>query len=403
MEQRADSFGPARRLEAVLSPVIPQVAALAACHPDCLSLAQGMVSWGPPETVAAAVRQALVSSGPDATLDRYGPVAGDPDLLAAVRQELAERRGLELSGSALLVCAGSNMAFQAIAAVLCDPGDEVILPLPWYFNHVMAIQLAGGVPVEVDAGFFCDPDRLAAAITPRTRAIVTVSPGNPSGVVLPCEHLAAINRLCARHGLFHISDEAYAAFVYGSRPHHSPGAAAGSSAHTVSLYSLSKAYGMAGWRVGYAALPAPLMEAVAKVQDTQLICPPRLIQRAAIAALEAGEAWCQPRIRALDLRRLALLESVVAARDRGLDLRLLVEPDGAFYGLLECASGVAGFALIERLVREHGVAALPGASFGLRPEPGRAILRLSYGMLEPERLQEALGRLFAGLEGLACR
>jgi len=388
-------------MEGVLPPVIPRLAALMTQRPDCLSLAQGMVHWGPPPAVATAVMEALQSDPPG--LHRYGPMAGEPELLEAVHRDLAGRRGLDLDGSALLVTAGSNMAFHAIARVLCDPGDEVIVPLPWYFNHVMAIQLAGAVPVPVAAGLIPDPDRLAAAIRPRTRAIVTVSPNNPSGVIIPPGVLAAINRLCAERGLLHISDEAYADFVHGDVCHHSPGSARGAAAHTVSLFSLSKSHGMAGWRLGFAAVPEALLEPLAKVQDTVLICPPQLSQRAALAALAVEPSWLAERLASLRPRRRQLLAAVAEARSTGLDLSLLAEPDGAFYALLECGvdrrhGGDDGvWRLLRRLVLDHGVAALPGTAFGLSPGPGRALLRLSYGMLGEAQFGEALRRLWAGL------
>ncbi len=382
-------------MAAVADPVIAQVGALMRQRPQALSLAQGMVAWAPPPGVGRAVALALAQT--DRRLDRYGPVQGEADVLEAVRRELSEGRGLDLEGSELLVTAGSNMAFNAIAQVLCDPGDEVLLPLPFYFNHAMAIRLAGGVPVPVAAGLVPDPDRLAAAITPRSRAIVTISPNNPSGLVTPPEVLAAINGLCHRHGLVHVSDEAYADFVHGSVPHASPGRLPGSGGHTVSLFSLSKAYGMAGWRVGYAAVPRQLMGALAKVQDTVLICPPQVSQRAALAALEAGPAWSRPHVEALSQRRRQLLAAVAAARDGGLAVELLGPPDGAFYGLLRFPCARDGESLMRHLVLGHGVAALPGDSFGLPPAGGKGLLRLSYGMLEAPDLDEALRRLFQGL------
>ena len=385
-------------MAAVPDPVIAQVGALMRQRPDALSLAQGMVSWAPPEAVRQAVGRSLAAA--DRRLDRYGPVQGEEALLEAVRRELSEVRGLDLEGSDLLVTAGSNMAFNAIAQVLCDPGDEVLLPLPFYFNHAMAIRLAGGVPVPVAAGLVPDPERLAAAITPRTRAIVTISPSNPSGLVTPPEVLAAINALCHRHGLLHVSDEAYADFIHGAVPHQGPGRLPGSGGHTVSLFSLSKAYGMAGWRVGYAAVPRQLMGALAKVQDTVLICPPQVSQWAALAALEAGPAWCRPHIAALGQRRRQLFEAVAAARAGGQAVELLGPPDGAFYGLLRFPCGLGGEPLMRNLVLGHGVAALPGDSFGLPPDGGQALLRLSYGMLDAGALAEALERLFGALAAL---
>ncbi|SBO41847.1 aminotransferase class I/II-fold pyridoxal phosphate-dependent enzyme [Cyanobium sp. NIES-981] len=420
--------GPAARLEAVLRPVIPELAALVARTPGTLSLAQGMVGWGPPAAVAEAVGEAFrdavgevvgeavgevvaAAAAAGAPLDHYGAVAGDPELLAALATLLRGHHGIDLSASTLMATAGSNMAFHAIAQVICDSEAEVILPLPYYFNHVMAIQLAGGRPVPVDAGLIPDPDRLAAAITPRTRAIVTVSPNNPSGVVMPRSVLAEINALCARHGLLHISDEAYALFVHGTEPHWSPGALPGSGTHTVTLQTLSKAYGMAGWRVGFMAAPRQLAEALAKVQDTVLICPPRLMQRAAVAALEAGPAWCAPHIRALADRRRQLLAAVAGARAEGLPLRLLAQPEGAFYGLLAVEAGGwagaagGGLALMRQLVLEHRVATIAGECFGLAAPAcgvsvGGAVLRLSYGLLSESELEEALRRLFAGVRAL---
>lgn len=398
---------PADRLNAVLEPVIPRLGALMRRRPDALSLAQGMVGWAPPPGVLDAVRQALELPG--FSLHRYGSTWGEPALLEQVAHKLSSDNGLDLEGAALVVTSGSNLAFAALAQVICDPGSEVILPLPYYFNHAMAVQLAGGVVVAVDGGPIPDPALLAAAITPRTRAIVTISPSNPSGVVLPRAVLTAINQLCASHGLLHISDEAYELFVHGSEPHFSPGSLPGAAAHTVSLYSLSKAYGLAGWRMGYAAFPQALQPPLAKVIDTFEICPTLLSQWAAAAALATDPSWAMERMAGLRPRRTQLLEAVRQWQARGWPVRLWAEPDGAFYGLL-VVEGVRdgggqllnSDGLMERLVLEHGVATVSGSAFGLEL-PGAAVLRLSYGMLGDDDLAEALQRLGQGLErfGLA--
>lgn len=394
---------PARRLAAVQTPVIPKLGALTGATPGTLSLGQGMVNWAPPSQVRRAVAAAIEAAGqggaPDTDLDGYGPVAGDGPLLAAMDAQLRQRDGLCLQESELLVTAGSNMAFNALMQVLLDPGDEVLLPLPWYFNHEMAVRLAGGWPVSVAAGVVPDPERLAAAITPRTRAIVTVSPNNPSGAVIPQAVLEAINGLCARRGLVHLHDEAYDLFTYGDAVHWSPGRLRGSGAHTVTLRSLSKAYGMAGWRLGYAVVPRPLMADLAKIQDTVLICPPRLTQVAAVAALAAGPDWCRSRIAELAQRRARVLELLTVD---GSPWRLVAPPDGAFYALVELDSPLPADEVMERLVREHRVAVVSGRSFGLEG----CHLRLSYGVLKGAQLEEALARLVAGLHALApgaCR
>jgi len=395
------SPGLAARLDAVLDPVIPRIGELLRRRPDSLSLAQGMVDWEPPPAVRQAVRDAL--DQPGCFLNRYGSTWGEPDLLEALARKLTTSNGLDLEGSALLVTTGSNMAFAALAQVICDGGSEVILPLPTYFNHVMAVQLAGGVAVQVEAGPIPDPEVLAAAITPRTRAIVTISPNNPSGVVMPEPVLRAINQLCAERGLLHISDEAYELFVHGSVPHVSPGSGSGAAAHTASLYSFSKAHGLAGWRMGYAAVPESLRPGLAKVLDTVQICPTLISQRAAAAALATDSSWALERLATLAPRRAQLLAAVTRWRNKGLPVRLWAEPDGAFYGLLvleglKTTSGrlLDSDALMEWLVLEEGVATVSGGAFGLHL-PGACLLRLSYGMLKGSVLAEAFKRLGRGL------
>jgi len=382
---------PNKRLQAVMEPVIPEISQLMAEFPGTLSLAQGMVSWHPPANVYLELQKALIN--PNQEINRYGPVQGDPALIEAIKQKLKHQNGLDLTGSTVLVTAGSNMAFRAIAEVLCDPNDEVILPLPYYFNHVMAIQMAGGVPIPVDAGVIPDPEQIAAAITPRTRAVVTVSPNNPSGVVFPRTVLIAINELCAKHGLLHISDEAYEDFVLGDEPHWSPGAQPGAGNHTISLYSFSKGYGMAGWRLGYMAAPGCWQKALAKVQDTVLICPPRLLQKAAVIALKDGPNWVQQQVRQLRPRHQLMQERFGEQKDR--PWHFLHSPNGAFYGLLEVDCDLDGDSLMRQLIKRDRVATVGGRSFGF--DRNRCVLRISVGMLEGEDLKQAFDRLEQGL------
>ena len=275
------------RLAAVQPPVIPIVGRWTAETPGTVSLGQGIVWYGPPPEVMAAVR-AFGSALAD---HRYGPVEGLPDLVSAVETKLARENGIVVRpASRVLVTAGGNQAFVNAVLAVTDPGDEVILPAPYYFNHEMAIVIAGAVPVGVatDREYQLDVDAIAAAITARTRAVVTVSPNNPTGAVYPEEPLRAVNALCRDRGIFHIHDEAYEYFTYAPARHFSPGSLPDAAGHTLSLYSLSKAYGMASWRVGYMVVPEVLAEAINKIQDTLLICPPAASQRAALAALAVG-------------------------------------------------------------------------------------------------------------------
>ena len=206
------------RMDAVQAPIIPIVGELLRTNPGTISLGQGMVSWGPPPAAIDAAREAagLMAS------QRYGPVEGGPELVAALGRKLREENGLDLDGCRILVTAGSNMAFLSVVQAITSTGDEIVLPSPFYFNHDMAVRIAGCVPVIVptDAEYQIDPEALARAITPRTRAIVTVSPNNPAGAVYPAEALRAVNELCAARGLLHISDDASST---------SPGMTAGTS------------------------------------------------------------------------------------------------------------------------------------------------------------------------------
>jgi aspartate/methionine/tyrosine aminotransferase len=290
-----------------------------------------------------------------------------------------------------MVTAGGNMAFCHALDAITEPGDEVILNTPYYFNHEMAIRIAGCAPVCVatDAAYLPRPEALAAAITPRTRAIVTVSPNNPTGAVYPQGILTAVNELCASRGIYHISDEPYEYFTYGTARHFSPGSLPKAQAYTISLYSLSKAYGFAGWRIGYMAYPAHLEAAMLKIQDTELICPSVVTQVAAAAAMGAGRAYCEPY-----LKELAEVRALVLSQLRALAPRVKVPTaDGAFYCFVKVDSAMDPMAVAERLIKEHKVAVLPGMTFGIEG----CYLRIAYGALQKATVAEGMGRLVKGL------
>ena len=375
------------RMDAVQAPIIPMVGELIRTNPGTISLGQGMVSWGPPPAAIDAAREAagLMAS------QRYGPVEGGPELVAALGRKLREENGLDLDGSRVLVTAGSNMAFLSVVQAITSTGDEIVLPSPFYFNHDMAVRIAGCVPVIVptDAEYQIDPEALARAITPRTRAIVTVSPNNPAGAVYPAEALRAVNELCAARGLLHISDEAYEYFTWDDSRHFSPASLPGAGAHTISLYSLSKSYGFAGWRIGYMVIPEALNEAVYKVQDTVLICPTVVAQAAALACVQEGRAWTA---RFLDPLR-AVRREVLDLFTSIADICDVPTPGGAFYCLPRVRTPLTAMTVMERLVREHKVAAIAGETFGLRG----CYLRVSYGALEGEAVREGMLRLVTGL------
>jgi aspartate/methionine/tyrosine aminotransferase len=381
----------AARMEAVQTPVIPVIADLIRSTPGTISLGQGIVSYGPPREAL----DAIASFG--GTLDdhRYGPVEGLPDLLAVIAEKLRRENGIASIGRRLLVTAGGNMAFLNAVLAITDPGDEIILPAPFYFNHDMAIVMAGcrTVSVPTDDRYQLRLDAIRAAITPRTRAIVTVSPNNPSGAIYDEALQRDVSALCRDRGLYHINDEAYEYFTYEGARHFSPGSLDEARDHTISLFSLSKAYGFASWRIGYMVIPEHLFAAVNKIQDTNLICPPAISQRAALAALGVGAAYCRPHV-----ARLAEVRDLVRHElERVSDLCTVPAVAGAFYFLLRVHTAVPAFTLAERLIREHQVAAIPGTAFGLTDG---CYLRISYGALDRDSVAAGVSRLVRGLAAL---
>jgi aspartate/methionine/tyrosine aminotransferase len=377
------------RMDQVQAPIIPVIGRMIREVPGTISLGQGVVHYGPPPAVAEAVRAAL---GRPAT-HQYHDGAGLPALLERIARKLSADNGIDASqGSRIMVTAGANMAFMHAALSITSPGDEIILPVPFYFNHEMAIEMAGcrTVRVPTDDHYQLRFDAIRAAITSRTRAIVTISPNNPSGAVLSEASLREVNALCRERGLYHIADEPYEYFTYGSARHVSPGSFPGAAAHTISMYSLSKAYGFAGWRVGYAVYPEHLEAAMMKSQDTILICPTIASQEAAIAALDVGRAYCAPHVRAL-----AEIRDIVVARLSELGaLATVPAADGAFYCLLRVHTDAEPLALAERLIREHKVAVIPGTAFGMLDG---CYFRVAYGALQKETVAEGIGRLVDGL------
>jgi aspartate/methionine/tyrosine aminotransferase len=382
-----------QRLAAVQAPVIPIVGTWTAETPGTISLGQGVVSYEPPrEAIEAAHR-----FGGTLTDHRYGPVEGLPALVEAMEAKLARENHITVRpASRLFVTAGGNQAFMNAVLAITDPGDEIVLLVPYYFNHEMAVVMAGAraVAVKTTSDYQLDVPAIEGAMTPRTRAVVTVSPNNPTGAVYPEAALRAVNALCRDRGIFHIHDEAYEYFTYGGVGHFSPGSLPGAAGHTISLFSLSKAYGMASWRIGYMVIPDVLSEAVNKIQDTILICPPAVSQHAAIAALAVGRSFAGAHLARLDSTRRAIFAALTAP-DVPCDVP---SPDGAFYYLVRVHSRMDSMTLAERLIREHRVATIPGSAFA---DPSPCSVRISYGALDSDSVIEGLRRLVGGVRALA--
>ena len=388
-----DRFLPSRRAAGVQPPIIPIVAGWIAETPGTISLGQGVVHYGPPDSAKAAI-PGFLRTVPH---HMYIPDAGLPELRKSFEEKLRAENGIDAPFERrIFVTSGANQAFLNAVLAICDPFDEVILISPYYFNHEMAITLVSAVPVSVPADDRLQPDldAIAAAITGRTRAIVTVSPNNPTGAVYSRESLAAIHDLCGKRGIYHISDEAYEYFTYDGARHFSPGSLGGE--HAISMYSLSKSYGMASWRVGFLVAPEHLYSDLMKIQDTVVVSGPAISQYVGLQAMRVGRGYCASHLESLARVRREILRRFAAVPD------LLEVPDatGAFYLFAKVNTGMSALALSERLVREHKVAVIPGETFGVTRE---CWLRIAYGSLREETVVEGIDRLVNGLRAILGR
>lgn len=377
------------RMELVQSPLIPVIGELSRQNPGTISLGQGVVSYPPPPEAIAAISQFLAQP----ENHKYQAVEGISPLLTAIQEKLAtENQILINKNNYIVVTAGSNMAFMNAVLAITNAGDEIILNTPYYFNHEMAITMANCRPVLVatDANYQLQPDAIAAAITEKTRAIVTISPNNPTGVVYSPSLLAEVNQICREKGIYHITDEAYEYFTYSGAKHFSPGSLPNSDSHTISLFSLSKAYGFASWRIGYMLIPKHLLMPIKKVQDTNLICPPVISQYAALGALKAGRNYCEKHLQEIKKVR----EIVLSNLEKINNICNLASSLGAFYLFLKINTEINDFELVKKLIENYKIAVIPGNTFGMK---NGCYLRVAYGSLQPETATNGIERLVNGL------
>ncbi|MBF2760884.1 MAG: pyridoxal phosphate-dependent aminotransferase [Ectothiorhodospiraceae bacterium AqS1] len=375
-------------MQCVQAPIIPRIGELIRDCPGTISLGQGIVHYPPPE----AARDALRDFFDDPQRHLYQHELGLPQLRARIESKLENENDIDIDRFASMVTAGGNMAFLTVMLAICDAGDEVVLVRPWFFNHEMAVRSVGALPVVVASreDYQLDLDAIRGAVGPKTRAIVTVSPNNPTGAVYTEEDLRAVNALCEERRLFHISDEVYEYFVFEGARHFSPASVPGAQNHTVAIHSLSKAYGFASWRVGYMAFPKMLLESIKKIQDTNIICVPVVSQQAAIEVLGAGRQWVQERMQGIASVRRRALEALSR-----FDGQVVVpQTKGAFYFFVRIEEGGDSLRLAEFLIEEHGVAVIPGIAFGM--EEG-CYLRVGYGAVDESAMDEGMRRLAAGL------
>lgn len=371
--------------------------ALASQGINVISFAAGEPDFDTPDHIKAAAADALKKGQ-----TRYTPAAGLPALRQAVCDHLAAVYGLTYAPRQVVVSCGAKHSLYNAFQVLINPGDEVLIPAPYWVTYPEQVRLAGGKPVLVPTDP-ADGYRLRAAalrqyLTRRTRALVVNSPCNPTGAVYDREELAAIGDLAFEHDFTIISDEIYAQLVYDRAEHVSPaGLNEQVFKRTVTINGLSKAYAMTGWRLGYAAAPDPIADAINNLQSHMTSNPTTFAQYGAIAALTGDQTCVREMAAAFAERRVLMVEGLNAIE--GISCPV---PYGAFYAFAD-VSGLYGreiagetvnnsLAFARLCLEKAHVAVIPGDAFG-----ADNCVRLSYAASR-ERIDEGLARLRALVE-----
>ncbi|MCK0170559.1 aminotransferase [Aliiroseovarius sp. S1123] len=345
----------------------------------------------PPEAMREAMADAVLRL-PETHL--YGPVLGLPALRDELAFNINRHYGADVSSQNVAITSGCNQAFAATIATLAAPGDEVILPTPWYFNHKMWLDIGGitSVPLATGDDLLPDPDKAAALITPRTRAIALVTPNNPAGVEYPADLIAAFRDLARTRGIALIIDETY-------RDFHSQGGAPHDlfldpdwDDTVIQLYSFSKSYRLTGHRVGSVLTSPARLAEIEKFLDTVTICPAQLGQHAALWGLRNLEEWLAGERLEILARAQAMRDGFAPLAERGWELMGC----GAYFAYLQHPFDMPSDQLAQALVDKASLLALPGTMF--TPEgdkSGAQQLRVAFANIDAAGIQTALNRLAA--------
>ncbi len=349
--------------------VTNQAKAMAARGEEVYGLAGGEPEMDTPDFIKAAAINALQEGR-----TKYTASGGIPELREALAAKFAAENNLEYDPKQFCVTAGAKMAcFNAILAVV-EEGDEVIIPSPYWVSYPEMVRLAGGTPVIVETkesdGWKLTAEQFEEAMTPATKMVILNTPSNPTGAVYTEEELRAIGEVALYEDIVILSDEIYEKLVYGDNKHVSIASLSEELYNlTITVNGFSKAYSMTGWRLGYTAAPAPLADAITKIQSHSVSNATTFAQYAAVAALEGDQGFITDMREEYDGRRQFML-----ARLQGIHNIRVVEPKGAFYFFVYTGQlGIKSQNLCDKLLSRYKVAAVPGVAFGY--DDG---IRLSY-------------------------
>jgi aspartate aminotransferase len=368
--------------------------ALEATGRDVIHLEIGEPDFDTPANIREAAKRAL-----DEGWTHYGPPLGLPALREAIAADATQRKRFAADAANVIVTPGAKpVMFYALLALIED-GDEVVYPDPGFPIYESMTRYAGGTPVPIalreENDFRLDPDELRELVTPRTKLIIFNSPHNPTGSVLNADDIAAIADVSRQNDIPVLADEIYARGIYEGE-HHSIAALPDMPERTIVLDGFSKAYAMTGWRLGYAIVPPPLVEAFSKLIINSVSCTSTFEQMAAVEALTGPQDAVDAMVEEFRVRRQLVVEGL--NRIPGFRCRM---PQGAFYAFPNVAgTGLSGTELADRLLTEAGVCVLSGTAFG---QVGRDHLRISYANSQANlsRALERIEEVVAGLPAAA--
>ena len=342
-----------------------------------VNLAQGFPNFPPPRVLVEAAHRAL-----DGDFHQYAITWGARNLREAIAQKFEHFYGQHVDPERqVTVCCGSTEAMLSTLLAVLDPGDEIVIFEPFYENYGPGAIISGAKPVFVPLeppDFSFDPDRLARAFTPRTRAIVFNSPNNPSGKVFSLRELETIAELCQRHNVIAITDEIYEHMVYDGLKHIPIATLPGMADRTVTISGVSKSYSVTGWRIGYTISSPEIAVGIRRAHDFVTVGAPAPLQEAAVTALHLPDSYYVALREAYQARRDLLRGQLDKAGFRTFDVQ------GAYYILTECAHFLERYGLKDDtafamfLIKEVGVATVPGSSFYAHPELGRTKIRFCF-------------------------
>jgi aspartate aminotransferase len=400
----APNLKTATRLDAIKPSITLAVTAKAAKLKadgiDVISFGAGEPDFDTPDHIKDAARAGL-----DKGVGKYTEVGGILPLRKAIADELGRVHNTTIAPDQVLVSSGAKHSLYNLFHALLDPGDEVIIPAPYWVSYPDMVLLAGGKPVIVDTkaedDFAVRPEAVAAAVTPRTRAIVLNNPSNPTGGVYSKAQVEALAKVVLDKNLLVISDDIYRSLVYGGAEYVSIAALSPElAARTILVDGVSKTYAMTGWRIGYTAGPVGIIKAMAKIQGQSTSNPTHIAQVATLAAITGPQDCVETMRKAFDERRQEMVKLLRAIP--GVQCR---EPKGAFYAFPDVSAFVGkktpegkvladDVALCDWLVEAGKVAVVPGSGFGA---PGHVRLSYACGM---KNIQEGVKRLGDALTSL---